>query len=149
MVSRTPVNSLMVTNPAEGWTPRSRAGGTGSCPCRRGGLGAGDTGQVSCSLPWRSSWPREEAPGHPGSHGPYVVILEDAALAGALSEGHTDDPGVRCGPRGKRCAHSSPALGCIPWSQSWGSEHPGQILGSVSTGRVASLWWLVQAQEQD
>ena len=47
LVSRTPVDSLVVTNWAEGCTHRSRAGGTESCPCRRGELGARDTGRVS------------------------------------------------------------------------------------------------------
>lgn len=46
-VSRTPVDSLVATNRAEGCTHRSRAGGTESCPCCRGELGAGDTGRVS------------------------------------------------------------------------------------------------------
>lgn len=148
LVSRTPVDSLVVTNRAEGWTHRSTAGSTESCPCCRGELGPGDTGRVSCSLPWRSFGPERRCRS-PRQSRSSCRHPEDAALAGAMFEGHTGDLGVRCDPRVKHCAHSSPAWGCIPWSQSWGSEHPRQILGSVSTGRVASLWRLFQAQGQD
>lgn len=59
-----------------------------------------------------------------GSHGPRVIAPEDASLAGAVSVGHAGDPGVRHGPRGRRCTHSCLVSGPCPVKSEFGFQAP-------------------------
>lgn len=119
----TPVSSLTGTDLVEDWTHRSREGPSESRPCGTDGLGAGDTGQMRQSA-LEELVAQKGGTRVTGSHGPCVIAPKDASLAGAVSVGHAGDPGVRHGPRGRRCTHSCLVSGPCPVKSEFGFLAP-------------------------